>query len=42
VASWLPERIHQIEVELGGAQDFPNRILSDMRCNPTRLIAVPA
>ena len=38
IASWLPERIHQIDVELGGAEDVPNGILPDMRCDPSRLV----
>jgi hypothetical protein len=39
-ASWLPEGIHQIEVEFGGAQNFPNGILPDTGCDPTRWSAI--
>src|SRR5262249_46384254 len=39
IASWFPERIHQVDIELGRAQDLPNGVLSDMRCKPGRLIA---
>jgi hypothetical protein len=34
IASGLPERMHQIDVEFGGAEDFPNGILPDMQCDP--------
>lgn len=38
-ASRFPERIHQLDIELGRAQDLPNSVLPDVRCESTRLIA---
>jgi hypothetical protein len=36
--SWFPQRIRQVNIEPSRAQDLPNGILPDARCDPTSLI----